>query len=271
MAVIISSGLVVSSSANTPPFALTHARIGYLTHATASNVTASSEAAGFPASSAVTPLTYDQWRPETLPAWWKFNNGSAIDSDYIGIAGHNLSDVGAVVTIESSADDSTWSTLSEFSPGDNNPIMLIFDTVKAQYWRVSLTVVSGTPFIGTIYIGEALAMQRRIYGGHTPITLARETVTIPTVSDAGQFLGRSTVRKGVSTTFSWKNLTASWYRQYFDPFAKVARENAFFIAWRPADYPNEVGFCWTANDIRPANMGVKDFMSVDLSVSGLGD
>jgi hypothetical protein len=271
MSVVIADSFAIPALSTLPPFPLTHARIGFETVCTAFNVSASSEAAGFPANAAVTPLTYERWQPELLPAWFKCDAGEAIDVDYVGLAGHNFSDVGAVVTVQHSANDVDWVDFADFSPGDNSPLMFVAATViTARYWRVTISGPGDVPFVGTIYIGTALAMQRPIYGGHSPITLSRKTRTTPNTSDAGQFLGRSTVRKGVATSYSWLNLTAEWYRKYFDPFAKVARENAFFIAWRPATFPSEVGFCW-AGDISPDNQGVRNLMSVEISVVGLGD
>lgn len=270
MAVVISDNMViVGTSDNLPPFPLSHARIGYKSLLTTSNVTASSQAAGFPATAVVNPLTYDQWRPESVPATLTCTLSSAADADYLGIAGHNLS--GAVVGVEYSFDGSTWVELQQLSPADNSPIMLIFSTITALAWRLNILSATSTPQIGTIYIGEALAMQRQIYGGHSPITLSRQTETTPNRSEGGQWLGRSIVRKGVATTYEWKHLAALWYRQNFDPFVKVARTRPFFIAWYPSKYPQEIGFVWTTQDIQPQNMGINNLMSVSLNVVGLTD
>lgn len=272
MAVVISDNMViVGANPNLPPFPLSHARIGYESFCTTSNVTASSEAAGFPAISAVNPLTYDQWRPSAVPATWTCTLASAQDADYIGIAGHNLSTVGAVVAVEYSFDGSTWVELEQLSPADNSPIMLIFSTITALAWRLSIVSADSAPQIGAIYIGEALVMQRQIYGGHSPVTLSRQTELSPNRSEGGQWLGRSIVRKGVATSYEWKNLTALWYRQNFDAFVKVARTRPFFIAWYPSKYPQEVGFVWTTGDIQPQNMGIRDYMSVSMNVVGLTD
>ena len=117
----------------------------------------------------------------------------------------------------------------------------------------------------------ALAMQRAIYAGHSPITLSRKTVKRPTKSEFGQWLGSSTIRHGLKTSFEWKNLKAAWYREYFDPFVKSARTKPFFIAWRPSKFPNEIAYAWTSNDIKPSNMGILDYMDVSMSVEGYAD
>lgn len=276
MPIIFASQMVLQTPAtsggngNIPPFPLTHARIGYNTIATESNVTASSEAAGFPAEAAVNPFTYEGWKPAVLPATWSIDYGETTDVDYIGIAAHTFHVDRCTLSIEYSIDGSTWTTLRELAPGDGAPIMLVFNPITARYWQFTVDGLAA-PVIGVIFVGRALAMQRAIYGGHAPITLNRKTTIVPVKTEAGQFLGRSIVRQGNATTFEWKNLTAGWYRQYFDPFVKYARRFPFFIAWRPATFPNEVGYVWTTSDISPSNMGIKDYMQVSLSVEGLTD
>jgi hypothetical protein len=272
MSVIISPNLIINTSNNPslPPFPLNHARIGIESILTNSNVTASSESSGFPASALSNPLTYDQWRPSSVPASVSVDNGSTVDVDYIGIAAHNLSSVGAVIDVEYSTDGVSWILLQELSPGDNGPIMLLFETITARYFRFTVEA-SDVFYIGAVYIGQALVMQRSIYGGHAPITLSRSTEFSPNRSEGGQWLGRSIVRKGTETSYDWSNLTALWYRQHFDPFVKLARTRPFFIAWYPSKFPQEVGFVWVNSDIKPQNMGVRDFMSVSMNVVGLTD
>ena len=148
--------------------------------------------------------------------------------------------------------------------------MVIFAEVTDRYFRVS-AAGSTAPQIGVIYLGVALAMQRAIYAGHSPITLARRTVKRPTKSEDGQFLGSSTIRYGLQTGFAWKHLKAQWYRDNFDPFVKSARSKPFFIAWRPSKFPNEIAYGWSTGDITPSNMGVLDYMDVSMSVEGYAD
>lgn len=272
MPVIISPNMVLGRSpGDLPPFPLTHAMIGYKTICTLDNVIASSETAGNPATDAVNVFTNEYWRPNALPASWTCDAGSGVDVDYFGIAGHTLGTFGCTVGFEYSADGLAWTSLFSFIPENNNPIMVIFEVVTARHWRVVVSGGTGIPRLAVIYIGEMLQMQRPIYGGHRPISLNRETIYDNLMSDAGQFQARSVKRKGQSTEYAWQNLTALWYRQFFDPFVKVARTRPFFIAWRPVTFPNEVGYVWTASDPKPSNMGTLDLMQVSLEVAGVGD
>lgn len=262
MAVVISDSITLS--ALTQP--LTHARIGY--QKISGTITASTAASGFAASNADNELTYSFWKPTALPATWEIDIGSAETVNYFGIAAHTLGTDQAEIFAEY-WDGSSWTEIDSVLPGDDRPIMFIFDDKFASKYRVRV-IGSTSPRIGVIYIGESLAMQRAIYGGHSPLNLSRNTVVRPTISERGQWLGRSIIRTGSSTSWDWRNLTALWYRANFDPFVEHARTKPWFIAWRPATFSEEVGYCWTRNDIQPSNQGVRDLMDVSLTAEGLG-
>lgn len=267
--IIVSNGLLLSESLEQP---LTHARIGY--QRISGDVTASSAASGFPASAADNPLTYTGWKPTSVPAWWEIDAGKGVEVDYVGIAAHNLGTIGATVKPQYSTGGSPeWEDATdEHMPADNRPIMFLFEEQFASKFRIYIEVDGSPaemPFVGVVYIGKALAMQRAIYGGHSPVTLSRETTIRPTVSERGQWLGRSIIRGGFVGSWTWRHLNADWYREHFDRFVKAARERPFFIAWRPETFPNEVAYCWTQKDIVPSNMGIKDFMQVTVEAVGV--
>lgn len=255
--------MIYIQSGYSPTPDLNHCRIGWQSIAYGLTPTASTSATGKPAIAATYPTTFEYWQPTALPATWAIDLGSSKAVDYAGLVGDFA---GATIAIQSSTDNSTWTTQLSMTPTDRINIGL-FAEVSARYWRLYIT--GSLPGIAVVYIGKALAMQRKIYQGHSPLTLARDTELSNNVSDGGQYLGRSIIRQGASTSFGWQHLKADWYRANFDPFVQAARVAPFFIAWRPEQYPSEMGFVWTSNDIKPANTGPRDFMGVDMTVRGL--
>jgi len=266
MAVVIQTGFA-------PSRPLTHARIGHSTITRTGTLSASGEEAGFEADAAKNEMTYEFWRPDALPATWRIDAGAAVSVDYVGIAAHTLGFDGASVKPQWSNDDSAWNDVTDVSahaPADDSPILFLFAAESHRYWRIEITG-STVPSVGVVYIGAALAMPRPIYGGHSPLDLSRNTVIRPQRSERGQFLGRSIVRSGFSTDFSWQHLTPEFYRDEFDVFVEDARRFPFFLAWRPSTFPESVGYVWTGQDISPSNMGVgKGLMQVSLAVEGIG-
>jgi hypothetical protein len=267
--IVTSNALFLSQTIAQP---LAHARIGYQTYTRdAVTVTVSSETAAGPKDAPLRPDTVEFWEPAAMPATWEIDFGALRDIDYIGIAGHTIGASGAAIAAETSQDGTTWTAFAgDIAPGDDTAIMLLDELRSVRYVRLTLTGTT-VPRLAVIYIGEALAMPRMIYGGHTPITLSRETVLHQSLSRGGQFLGQGFRRHGVTGSIAFQNLPASFVRQDFDLFTKSARRFPYFVAWRPSTFPKEVAYVWTDEDIRPSNMGKRDFMQVSWNMKGLGN
>jgi hypothetical protein len=269
--IIIPQAFLLSQDTAAP---LTHSRIGYQTFtrgALASQVTVSSQTATGPADAPLRPDTYEFWQASAIPATWQINLGSVKDIDYVGIAGHTIGTAGGAIKVEYSINGTDWVLFSsEVAPANDAPLLFLDEEVSALHVRLTLSLSAIAPQIAVIYIGKALAMQRAIYGSHTPITMSRETVLKRALSRGGRFLGQNYMRSGVKTDASFRNLKADWIRSDFDPFVLSARRFPYFFGWRPQTYPNEVGFVWTNDDIVPSNQGQRDFMQVSWSMKGIG-
>jgi len=269
MSVIIDNNLILSPLEEAQP--IRHARILYRTiwRKSGATIDASSEQDGFPASALTNELTYEFWRPESLPATWEVDAGEAVEVNACGIAAHTLGSEGNFVEVQYH-DGGDWSTVADFAPKTDDPILFLFEKRESERWRIRIDG-DKEPSIGVVFFGKALEMYRPIYQGHSPLKLSRETVREPNRSERGQWLGISVTRRGVGTDFSWEHLPADWYREQFDPFAEYASQGpgTFFIAWRPSQFPQEVGYCWLdQDDIQPDNSGPRNFMSVSMSVRG---
>lgn len=270
---------VVISSIENPKLA----RIGYDNVLRGITPTVSSTENGFFAGALRNSLTNELWKPESgasLPATieWALSN---VSMDYIGIAAHNFGTNSASIKITYSTDGGSnytaicegggTSCLTTVSPTDDSAIMILFDTLTGvTNLKFSLSWSGDDPAVGVIYAGTALVMQRPIYGGHSPITLSRRVSRRPQAAEAGQWLGRSIIRRGFESSISWSNLEAAWYRANFDPFVKSAERYPFFLAWKPEDFPDEVALCWCNDDIKPGNSGIRDLMDVSLGLQGYG-
>ena len=251
-----------------PTIPLSHSRIGHQSYTRTGTVTASSAAVDFPADAPLNELTYEFWRPTALPATWDLDVGSEVDVNYFGIAAHTLGSSGCTISIQSSEDNTTWDVIDTLTPTDNSPIMFLFESVTAQYYRLAIAG-SSIPSIGVIYIGTVLEMLRPCYAGLTPISLSRDSVIRPNRSEGGQWLGRSVIRSGSSMSVNYSNLENGWTRSTFRDFINDAVIYPFFFAWRPDNYPEDVGYVWVSEDIKPSNSGTRDLMNVSIQMSGL--
>jgi len=253
---------------------LDYARILWQNLARSATVSASTEESTYPADQAQNPDTYSAWKPTAVQAWWLADLGSDQAVNACGIAAHSLGTNQCRIWLETTEGSPTsWVAATDAAePDDDSPILLLFPSRTTRFWRLMIdgrgspsAAPVAMPYLSSIYLGTALTMQRTIYGGHTPVTLSRETVLYNAQSRGGQLLGQGIRRVGYVGNASFRYLTAAWYRANFDAFVASARQYPFFFAWRPGDYPDEIAYAWCEEDIRPSNMGVKEFMQVSFA------
>ena len=268
--IIISKGLILSNADAVDPNA---GRIGYHSYITRTSVSADSAMDDFPISNVANPATAELWKSESLDEQFIYvvpglNEGV----DYIGLANHNFGSDGIAYRVEGSNDGMDWEVLSdEVIPNDDSPHVQLFELAVFQQYRIGLTPNGDhPPQAAIVYLGKVLGLQRKIYVGHTPITMGRSTTFSTKVSESGHFLGRIIRREMVESQIAINNLTPDWYRTYFEPFAEAARVTPFFWAWRPVSYPAEVGFVWATDDIVPSNQRPNGMMQVSFKVQGIG-
>lgn len=268
MAVVYSSAALNAGEVGGQP--LRHPRVGSQDYYASGTITASSEATDYPAVNVGDGLDWDWWEPTSLPAWVEVDAGSAVNVTYMGVAAHDFGTQGITATPQYSTDGgSTWNDAAPSeSPSDDAPILWLFTSTSARYWRLYLEG-SNIPKVPVAQVGDALHWARPIYQGHSPMPLSRQTDIRPNRAESGSRLGRSIIRRGNATSFSFENLPYDFVRDEVDPFIKRARTRPFFIAWRPTKAPDDVGWGWTNDDIVPENSGPRDLMSVSFDVVGI--
>lgn len=268
MSIIVASSLVLFAE-----YGLNNPFFGYQSFVTAGGIAADSEDADYPASNLANVLTFSdaEWRSASTAAQnIEFTIADTDPCDYAAIAGHNFGTAGISIKWQV-YDGSTWNDVtSEQVVDDDTPLIFRFEAQPVNPGiRLVLGAGSEAPRAAVIYIGPSLVAQRRIYVGHAPLKMARNTEVLAGMSEAADFLGRVVIGEHLGTTIDLKNLTPAWYRSYFDPFLVAAKTRPFFFAWRPEDYPDEVGFCWLTNKPKPVNQRNNGMMSVQLQVSGI--
>ena len=270
MSIILSRDIVLTDASVEDPNA---GHIGYHTLLTFSNVTADSEETENPARNLANVATNLFWRSlSNSEQYLTVAPGLNAGIDYVGFANHNFGSGGISYQVQGSDDGVDWEDIGDLIiPDGDGPHMQIFPLTVKLFYRIKLTP-SGliVPRAAVIYLGKCLVLQRRTYVGHTPITMGRDSKFSTNISESGQFLGRVVKSESLNTALNLKNLTPEWYRTYFDPFAKSAATRPFFWAWRPVDYPLEVGYCWTTDDIVPKNQSANGMMETSFKISGIG-
>ena len=248
-----------------PPYPLSNARILY-DNLFDNAITSIAAAQGI-----TNPSTYERWRRSGSDTTLTITSNSPQTIDTICLGAHNLGSLGSTITISTSPDGAAaFTNRAVLTPDNDNAIMVLLDApITCNRIRLTLSGSVGDNEIGVLYAGNALVMQRPIFGGHAPITLQDKTTYIDSASEKGQWLGRTITRNGYETSYKWQFITDDFYRTNFVPFVQKSKLYPFFISWRPDLYPTEVAYCWRTNDVGVTNRGgATKFMDFDLSVIG---
>lgn len=255
----------------TTPTDVNNPWIGYQSVIAFDNITADEEADGFPVTNLSNTSTAERWKGETTtPQGIVVHVGGSQEVDYIGLAKHNLGSTGATLKLQSSLDGVTWEDVTEeIAPATDFAVMYRFEGITSNYFRLYITPGTAAPELAVFYLGLLLVGERRIYVGHTPLTLGRNQIVTTGRSDNGAFLGRIKRREFLQSSVSFSHLTPDWYRTKFDPFAEASAERPFFWAWRPGGYPLEVGYAWVQGGITPSNQLANGMMQVSFTMEGV--
>lgn len=271
--IVLSRSLVLSPPA--PAFGLNNPIIGWRTAITAGNITADHEIDGYPASNLGNPSTALPWRSDDDGEQYLTAVFSDVEAfDYLAVAGHNFGSQAVAFSVEGHAEPEaefpTWVELvEEIMPADDTPLILRFPLQSLAAIRIKLAAGNAAPRAAVIYAGRLLIMPRRIYVGHTPLPMGRNTRVVTGISESGNYLGRIVTSSDRSSEAPFLHLPPDWYREHFEPFAKAAIERPFFWAWRPQSYPTECGYAWLTGDPVPSNQLSNGMMQVSLKMQGV--
>lgn len=243
--------------------------IGWRNQVDFDSIDATYELESFPATNLANDSTALEWRSSSNAVQYLTISLSG-PVDYVAFATHNLSSVGANISVEILNEDEEWVEI--FEPvimRDDYPAILRFEETQSTQLRVKIEAATLPPAVSVLFVGLTLRLPRNLYVGHTPINYGRQTQVASGRNEAGDFLGRIITRRRKTTEVSLGNLPPDWFRTEFEPFMNYAEEFAFFFAWRPRDYPFEVGFAWLLDDAQSNNQLVNGFMQASFSIGAI--
>ena len=236
-------------------------------------ITATTEDTDAEAVNIADGLTWDYWRPTSLPARLEVLLTEIREVDYLLIASHDLGSKGASIRAQYH-DGTTWQdAFQEQIMGDDFVTAFLFDEVQSTRFAIYVDGYESpqtNPSIGVAMMGKSLVVPRGQPLKNRPARFSKNTDVRPQMSEGGRLLGRSIRKQGVKFDVKFEHLDASWVRTYFDPFIEHAKTRPFGWVWHLRDYPSEVAFVWTTSgDIRPEYAGLQDRMSVTFGVEGI--
>jgi len=267
--IVISSSLVLSQAPGDAPNA-DNPVVGWRNLVTVNNIVADTEDLSFPATNLANPSTYLRWLGANTSEQYVTINHNAVDPiDYVGIAGHNFGSAQIPVSIEGDDGGGFDELVSDSIPADDGPLLFRFVPQSLQSVRIRLQPGNAAPSAAVVYVGRLLILPRRIYVGHRPLPFNRRANIVTGRAELGQFLGRIVLSQMTESQISMSNVLPAFYRSDIEPWLRDAVSRPFFFAWRPGDYPSEVGYCWASGDSQMSNALANGMVSFSLDMQGV--
>ena len=261
MSIFISSALVVSSQGGV----LDAPVMCFDNIVTPNNITSTSGLIDRPIGNVANPATAWVWEASSAVTQTITITTDGREVDYVGIARHNLDQIGLTVTIKYNG----VIVAPAQAVSDTQALLFLQNIATPTTIQIIITGATVAPRIGVLYVGKSLQLQRGIGVGHTPITYGRNRKTINGVSENGQYLGEIVVSQVNSNQVNMQNLTPDWYRSMLDPYFAASPRVPCFFAWKPSKYATEVGYVWVEGDPQPTNQRSNGMMSVSWTFKGL--
>lgn len=236
-----------------------HAWVGYDNLVMSRKILPGTEDPAYPLANLKNWYSWQRWKPGDDPSVVTW--GVTIDcgvtggiADYAAVLSHsgietfvvagknNLSDPWTdIVQLVMSANAATYGGLYTYNGAqiyrsikktDKN-IAVRFDQTNYRYYFFWF---KGTvaPSVGVLALGKALDFPRGFYGGFIRPAWNKDVETTNSISERGQFLGRSIVRSGNRPfVITQTHVTHGWVDTYWQPFREHADLFPFVFVWEP--------------------------------------
>lgn len=248
---------------------------------TASNISATSAADGFPASNLGNESTALEWQaaaPASPPVvqYLTVLLSPFAEVDCVAVAVHNLGSAQVPVSIEiatalvGSPPALNWTeVMPDTLQANDEPILWRFPVETCRGVRVRLQQGDEDARIACLFVGKLLVMPRGTHTDHTPINLGRQTEKLNARSTNGHFLGTLILSESRANAIGFHRLDNDWFRAHMDPFIVHAQSGAFWFAQKPTEWPGDVGYCTVINDPVPLVHFDTQTVAIDLQLSGV--
>lgn len=232
-------------------------------------VTASSENALYPVENAFDWVTADYFRPAASgTVYITLSLDTAQGANYFAFYGQDIYQYGGTLKLQYN-DGSGWTDASvTVTPNNNAPRVVFFDRKVADSWRVVISC-SSVFNLAVVSFGEYMALPYGKYLGETAPVLARNNKYVNSVSDGGNFLGRSVISKGIKMNLVLQGARDDWMRSAWLPFVLHMEEKPFFYAPNVSDFPNEVALVWAEEDVTAPTQQYYGYMGTSIPLRGV--
>lgn len=207
-----------------------------------SGLWASSTRAGFDVSSIYNMMETNMWTADTAAGphyiTCDAGEGKETKADYLAVSGHNLGSLGALVSLQYSADGQGYTdALAPFTPSTDSSFVKEFANPGAyRFWRIKIDNTPSAPYLTVCIWGESTELD---YATASFDPHEQETKSSVNVSQGGYLAGAHAHYTERSLSFRIEDAGEALYEKIREWREGNGLKN-FFVMWEPAGHPEEV-------------------------------
>jgi hypothetical protein len=206
--------------------------------------TATDTADGFNVLNIMDLKTFTWWKaPSAGIKYLSVDCGAQKAADSLGVIGHDLSSVGAQISVESSDNGSDWTErLPAFNPSSDKAFLQLFTGATARHWRLRINSPTFAPSVAIVLLGMRMSFPFPVDAPFAPIK--EQVETVGKKSKGGHLLAHHVKYKPFTISARLSYPERTWVDSVFLPFwlDYGSELHPFLWAWDLDVYPEDVRF-----------------------------
>lgn len=237
----------------------------------ATSITVTSEATGFEKEKAYDHRTSTYWKADAAgTVYFTVDMSTAVDVTAWACYGQDLFNNSGTIKLQWSTDNFVAS-INDYgiavTPTDNTPIMKTGASQSARYWRWEISSTGSASNIGILWFGEYLITNTGLAIGPEPLYAAQRFHPVDSVTQDGEFVGRTTKEKPLKGVLRFVPFQSEAYiRGDYTTMLRAIEQHPFFVIPDPSDYTAEVYYCWTDKTIPKPRYTLTDRIGADIPI-----
>jgi len=237
----------------------------------ASAITVTSEATGFEKEKAYDHRTSTFWQyPGGITSYYTVDMGSSIAVTAWACYAQDLYKSSETIKLQYSSDNFS-ADINDYgtivTPTDSTPIMKTGASQSARYWRWEFLALGSGSNIGLLWLGEYLETNQGLSVGFEPLNTAQRFHPVDSVSQDGEFVGRTVKEKPIKGMLNFVPVqTPAYIRGDWVTMLRAIELHPFFVIPLPDSYASEVYYCWTDKKIANPRYTSSLFMGADIPI-----
>lgn len=238
-------------------------------------ITVTSEASGYEKENAYSWKTSNWWQAAAAgTVYYTIDFGSAVSIDSYGVSGHDLTDNSGTIQLQYSATGAWAGEEVDFeaaqTPSENETIFRKGTSQSKRYWRFKIVSTGSASFIGNLFLGVALSLERGMPAPFSPANFNREREIFNNMSNGGAYLGRALRYNGAKINIKQQFISRSWIDSNWKALANHVELYPFYFLWDQENYPTEAAYCM-ANEIGYPTYNDPQYLDFNLNCVAIYD